>query len=93
MSQRLRGRLARADLSVIGTWKDEIRQDDQAVAEYAAAGLDIQKDVVDRCPTRCMSGTERPAQLSKTASACAACTASTSCRKRCGPAKKPAPPS
>ena len=41
-------------LSVIGTWKDEIQQDDAAVAEYAAGGLDIKKDVCDRCPTRCM---------------------------------------
>jgi sulfite reductase alpha subunit len=47
--------IARADLSVIGTWKDDIQQDDAAVAEYAASGLDIQKDVCDRCPTRCMS--------------------------------------
>ena len=46
--------IARADLSVIGTWKDEIQQDDAAVAEYAAGGLDIKKDVCDRCPTRCM---------------------------------------
>jgi len=46
---------ARADLSVIGIWKDAIRQDDAAVSEYAAAGMDIQKDVCDRCPTRCMS--------------------------------------
>jgi sulfite reductase alpha subunit len=46
--------IARADLSVIGIWKDEIQQDDAAVAEYAAAGLDIQKDVCDHCPTRCM---------------------------------------
>ena len=46
---------ARADLSIIGMWKDDIQQDDAAVAEYAAAGLDIQKDVCDRCPSRCMS--------------------------------------
>ncbi|MDP3001482.1 MAG: dissimilatory-type sulfite reductase subunit alpha [Bryobacterales bacterium] len=46
--------IARADLSIIGTWKDDIRQDDAAVAEYAAQGLDIRKDVCDRCPTRCM---------------------------------------
>ncbi len=46
---------ARADLSVIGIWKDSIRQDDAAVAEYAAQGLDIQKDVCDRCPSHCMS--------------------------------------
>ncbi len=47
--------IARADLSVIGTWKDDIQQDDAAVREYAAAGLDIQKDVCGLCPTRCMS--------------------------------------
>ncbi len=47
--------IARADLSVIGTWKDEIQQDDEAVRQYAAEGLDIQRDVVERCPTRCMS--------------------------------------
>ncbi|HXX37116.1 MAG TPA: dissimilatory-type sulfite reductase subunit alpha [bacterium] len=46
--------IARSDLAIIGTWKDEIQQDDAAVAEYAAAGLNIQKDVCDRCPTRCM---------------------------------------
>jgi sulfite reductase alpha subunit len=47
--------IARADLSIIGTWKDDIQQDDAAVAEYAAEGLDIQKDVCDRCPTKCMA--------------------------------------
>jgi sulfite reductase alpha subunit len=46
--------IARADLSIIGTWKDEIQQDDDAVAEYATGELDIQKDVCERCPTRCM---------------------------------------
>jgi sulfite reductase alpha subunit len=47
--------IARADLSIIGTWKDDIRQDDRAVAEYAANGIDIQKDVCDRCPTKAMA--------------------------------------
>jgi sulfite reductase alpha subunit len=47
--------IARSDLSIIGTWKDEIQQDAAAVAEYAASGLNIQKDVCDRCPTRCMA--------------------------------------
>ncbi len=46
--------IARADLSVIGTWKDDIRQDDEAVKQYAADGVNIQKDVVARCPTQCM---------------------------------------
>jgi dissimilatory sulfite reductase alpha subunit len=46
--------IARADLSIIGTWKDEIQQDEAAVSEYAAAGLDIQKDVCECCPAKCM---------------------------------------
>jgi sulfite reductase alpha subunit len=45
---------ARADLSVIGIWKDEIQQDDAEVANYAAAGFDIQKDMCNLCPTKCM---------------------------------------
>jgi sulfite reductase alpha subunit len=47
--------IARADMSVIGTWKDAIQQDDAEVAKYAAAGLDIQKEVCDLCPSKCMS--------------------------------------
>lgn len=46
--------IARSDLAIIGTWKDDIQQDDAAVAEYAAAGLDIQKDVCGHCPSKCM---------------------------------------
>jgi len=46
--------IARSDLAIIGTWKDAIQQDDAAVAAYAAGGLNIQQDVCDRCPTRCM---------------------------------------
>jgi sulfite reductase alpha subunit len=46
--------IARADLSIIGMWKDDIQQDDAAVAEYAKAGLDILNDVCGRCPTHCM---------------------------------------
>jgi len=46
--------IARADLSIIGTWRDEIRVDDAEVASYAAAGLAIQKHVCDLCPTKCM---------------------------------------
>jgi sulfite reductase alpha subunit len=46
--------IARADMSIIGTWKDAIRQDDAAVKAYADGGLDIQRQIVARCPTRCM---------------------------------------
>ncbi len=46
--------IARADMSVIGTWKDDIQIDHDEVTRYAAAGLDIQKDVCSHCPTKCM---------------------------------------
>jgi len=47
--------IARSDMSIIGTWKDDIQQDDAEVKRYADGGLDIQNDVVERCPTRCMA--------------------------------------
>ncbi len=62
--------IARADMSFIGTWRDEIRIDQKAVAAYVGGELkpnagahsgrdwgpfDIQKEVIDLCPTRCMS--------------------------------------
>jgi sulfite reductase alpha subunit len=52
--------IARADMSIIGTWRDEIRIDQAEVRAAAAAGLDIQKDVCNRCPSQCMewNGTE-----------------------------------
>ena len=46
--------IARADLSIIGTWRDDIQVDDDELANYAAAGLSIQKHVCDLCPTKCM---------------------------------------
>lgn len=46
--------IARADLSIIGTWRDSIQVDQAAIAEYAGAGVDIMEEVVFNCPTRCM---------------------------------------
>jgi sulfite reductase alpha subunit len=47
--------VARSDMSVIGTWKDDIQVDQAKVQEYAKAGVDIQKEVCDLCPSDCMS--------------------------------------
>jgi len=47
--------IARADMSIIGTWRDEIQVDEAAVKEYADSGLDIQSDVCGNCPTKCMT--------------------------------------
>ena len=61
--------IARADMSFIGTWRDDIRIDQEAVAAYVGGELkpnggahagrdwgpfDIQKEVIDLCPTECM---------------------------------------
>jgi sulfite reductase alpha subunit len=43
--------IARADFSVIGTWRDEIRIDQDMVKEYINSGLDVKGLIVDRCPT------------------------------------------
>ncbi len=45
---------ARSDMSIIGTWKDDIQVDQAAVKEYADQGLNIEKDVCGNCPTKCM---------------------------------------
>ncbi len=46
--------VARSDLSVIGTWKDDIQQDDAEVKKAVDGGLDIVNNVITRCPTSCM---------------------------------------
>ena len=46
--------VARADISIIGTWRDNIRIDADAVAEYIDGGLDIVNDVILNCPGKCM---------------------------------------
>ncbi len=46
--------IARSDCAVIGTWADDIRQDDAAVTAYANGGVDMVEDVTSRCPTMAM---------------------------------------
>jgi sulfite reductase alpha subunit len=61
--------IARADMSFIGTWRDDIRIDQEAVQAYIGGEIapnagdhggrdwgafDIQKEVIDLCPTECM---------------------------------------
>ncbi|MEK7307945.1 MAG: dissimilatory-type sulfite reductase subunit alpha [Nitrospirota bacterium] len=46
--------IARADFSVIGTWKGKIQVDQAAVKKYADSGMNIQAEIIDMCPTKCM---------------------------------------
>lgn len=47
--------IARADLSIIGTWKGNIQIDQTEVEKYADSGMNIQSEIIDMCPTDCMS--------------------------------------
>lgn len=47
--------IARADCSIIGTWKGKIAVDQAEVANYAKKGMDIKAEIVDLCPTQCVS--------------------------------------
>jgi sulfite reductase alpha subunit len=47
--------IARSDMSIIGTWRDSIRIDQEQVKAYADAGMNISADVVNNCPTKCMT--------------------------------------
>jgi sulfite reductase alpha subunit len=46
--------VARADMSIIGTWRDEIQIDQAEVKAAEEAGLNIQRDVCLNCPTKCI---------------------------------------
>ncbi|KWT91778.1 dissimilatory-type sulfite reductase subunit alpha [Candidatus Magnetominusculus xianensis] len=45
--------IARADMSIIGTWKGDIRINQDEVANYAKT-MDIKAEIIDMCPTGCM---------------------------------------
>lgn len=47
--------IARADMSIIGTWRDSIQINKDEVTAYASGGKrDIARDVVGKCPSKCM---------------------------------------
>ncbi len=46
--------IARADISIIGTWRDEIQINQEEVRNYANNGVDIYKEIVLNCPGKCI---------------------------------------
>lgn len=52
--------IARADCSIIGTWRGPILIDQDEVKNYAKKGMNIKAEIVDMCPGQCISydGTE-----------------------------------
>lgn len=50
------GAIARSDLSIIGTWRDDIQINEAELANYVEARTpNIAADVVARCPAHCMT--------------------------------------
>lgn len=65
--------IARADFTIIGTWRDSLRIDQDAVREYAGRGLDIKKLVADKCPTGALEWDEDTRKLKLKPEDCVRC--------------------
>jgi sulfite reductase alpha subunit len=56
--------IARADFTIIGTWRDSIRIDQKAVREeYVSKGYDIKTLIVDKCPGNALEWDEKAKEL------------------------------
>lgn len=65
--------IARADCSVIGTWRDSLVINQESVKEYAALGMDIQGEVCDKCPPRALTFDSQAQELKVDAENCTRC--------------------
>jgi dissimilatory sulfite reductase alpha subunit len=65
--------IARADFTVIGTWKDALRIDQEAVRKYVNNGFDIQNLIVRKCPTEALEWDDRKKELRLVADDCVRC--------------------
>jgi len=65
--------IARADFTIIGTWRDSLRIDQDAVREYVEGGLDIEKLVVGKCPTWALEWDEKARELKLKPQDCVRC--------------------
>ncbi len=46
--------IARSDMSIIGTWRDDIRIDQAEVKACVDDGMNVERDICGNCPTKCM---------------------------------------
>ena len=65
--------IARADFTIIGTWKDSLKIDQKAVKEYVKSGMDIRTDIVARCPTNALEWDEKAQELRLIPQDCVRC--------------------
>jgi sulfite reductase alpha subunit len=65
--------IARADFTVIGTWRDALRIDQEAVRNYVKNGFDIQNLIVRKCPTEALEWDDEKKELKFIAEDCVRC--------------------
>ncbi len=65
--------IARADFTIIGTWRDSLRIDQAAIKEYTAKGLDIKSLIVDKCPSQALQYDDKTQKLTVKAEDCVRC--------------------
>jgi len=65
--------IARADFTIIGTWHDTLRIDQDEVRKYVKNGFDIRGIVTDKCPTKALSWDEKGQKLNLRAADCVRC--------------------
>ena len=64
---------ARSDFAVIGTWRDSLKINQDAVREYADKGFDIQGRVCDVCPGKALAWDAEAKKLEFKAEDCVRC--------------------
>jgi dissimilatory sulfite reductase alpha subunit len=65
--------IARADFTIIGTWRDSLKIDQKAVQEYVKKKFDVKRLVVDRCPTNALTWDSKTKKLKVKAADCVRC--------------------
>jgi sulfite reductase alpha subunit len=65
--------IARSDFTIIGTWKDSIRINNDEIKKYVEKGVDMKADIADRCPGSALSFDETTSVLSVRPEECVRC--------------------
>lgn len=64
---------ARSDFAILGTWRDTLKIDQNAVREYVKGGFDVQGQVVAKCPTKALEWDNAKQELKFDAENCVRC--------------------
>ncbi|MGI6630226.1 MAG: dissimilatory-type sulfite reductase subunit alpha [Bacillota bacterium] len=65
--------IARSDLSIIGTWRDNLQINQEEVKKYAESGMDIRGMVCEKCPTKALTFNVETKELSCKFEDCTRC--------------------